>query len=102
MVDYDALSASLGTVQAVTTGSADFLGLLASATYTVDGLLLTGIGGAFQLLLGPAKISFLQSGEEVAYITGNKLYITSAQILAEIQIGNYYLAGTADGGLVIK
>lgn len=102
IADYNTMNAQLGAVQAVTTGNADFLGLLASAAYTENGLLLSGINAILQLLLGPAQISFLDTGEVVAYITGQKMHITLVQVSDAIQIGNYFIAKTADGGMAIK
>lgn len=102
VADYNTMTEQIGAIQSVTTDSADFLGLLASAEYTENGLLLKGVGGTFSLLLGPSRIGFYQGGAEVAYITGNKLYITAAELIAELKIGNYIITSTADGGLAFK
>lgn len=78
------------------------------------GLLIGEENNPLQVQITNEKISFLQTngvtdsetGEliynEVAYITGSKLYITSAQILESLQVGNYLIAKTSDGGMVFK
>lgn len=108
-----------GSIWAVVTGSETLMNVLAQVPYSTltngdlrtllenvshnaNGILLTGLGGTLQLLLGPSRISFLDSGEEVAYITGNKLYITSGEFVSELKIGNYFLSPDASGGMVIK
>ena len=101
IADYNTMTAQIGAVEAATTGSTDFLGLLASARYAEDGLHLVGVGGTLELVLSPGRISFIDGGEEVAYITGNKLYINTAEFVAELKIGNYSLVPDGDGGLLI-
>lgn len=79
----------------------DLRTLLESISHNVNGLILTGLGGSLALVLGPGRISFYDGGEEVAYITGNKLYINTAELVAELKIGNYSLVPDGDGGLLI-
>lgn len=45
------------------------------------------------------KIAFLQNGIEVAYISDDKLYITEAEILTSIIIGNFAFKPRANGNL---
>ena len=96
IADYDTMNTQLGAVQAVTTGSTDFLGLLASATYTENRLLLSGINAILQLLLGPAGIYFKDTGEVVAYITGQVMHITSIEV-DSIKIGPVTFIKTENG-----
>lgn len=56
-------------------------------TYS-DGVLTLGtVGGSFNLQITESKISFVASGQEVAYISNQQLYITSAIITDELTIG---------------
>ena len=56
----------------------------------VDGDIIIGeIGSPFILKLQNDRISFLENDVEIAYITGNKINITDANILNSLRIGNY-------------
>lgn len=52
------------------------------------------------------KLSFMQSGVEVAYISKNNLYITRAEITDYLKIGNssvgYFIFDVTDNGLEVK
>ena len=52
------------------------------------------------------KLSFMQSGVEVAYISKNNLYITRAEITDYFKIGNssvgYFIFDVTDNGLEVK
>ena len=41
-----------------------------------------------QCMITNQKISFTQNGAEVAYISNNKLYITTAEVLSRFTVGN--------------
>ena len=41
-----------------------------------------------QCIITNTKFSFTQNGTEVAYISNNKLYITSAEVLDRFTVGN--------------
>ena len=53
---------------------------------TIDGLQISKSGSDFATLLSDTKLSFTQSGEEVAYIQYNKLYITEAWVKSGLSI----------------
>ena len=55
-------------------------------TATADGLQISKSGSEFATLLSDTKLSFTQSGEEVAYIQYNKLYITEAWVKSGLSI----------------
>ena len=55
-------------------------------TATADGLRISKSGSEFATLLSDTKLSFTQSGEEVAYIQYNKLYITEAWVKSGLSI----------------
>jgi len=56
----------------------------------VDGDIIIGeIGSPFVLKLQNDRISFLEDDIEIAYISGNKIHITDANITNSIRIGNF-------------
>lgn len=56
--------------------------------FNSDGIELGKLGSLFTSLLGNTKLSFMQSGVEIAYISNNKMYITDAEITHKLTIGN--------------
>lgn len=75
--------------------------------FSADGLELGVLGSPFMARLGNTRLSFVQSGEEIAYISNNKLYITSAHITNRLTIGNEENGGyfdwiTTPNGLAFK
>ena len=55
--------------------------------FSADGLELGVLGSPFKAKLGNTKLSFIQDGVEIAYISNNKLYITEARITQKLQMG---------------
>lgn len=56
----------------------------------VDGDIIIGeIGSPFVLKLQNDRISFLENDTEIAYISGNKIHITDANITSSMRIGNF-------------
>ena len=51
----------------------------------------------FKARFTPKKLSFLQNGEEVAYISNKMLHITEATIKKTLKIGNFQIDGSDDG-----
>lgn len=69
----------------------------------VDGQILLGeVGNELELQISNDRISFLQDGAEVAYFSNRKLYITDAQVLHSLQIGNFAYMPRANGNLSFK
>lgn len=55
----------------------------------LDGNIILGDrNNDLQCIITNTKISFTQNGTEVAYISNNKLYITSAEVLDRFTVGN--------------
>lgn len=55
----------------------------------LDGNIILGDqNNDLQCIISNTKISFEQNGTEVAYISNNKLYITSAEVLDRFTVGN--------------
>lgn len=68
-----------------------------------DGNIILGqVGNELILKISHNRISFLQGGVEVAYMSNNKLYITDAEILTSLRIGNYSFIPRANGNLSFK
>lgn len=68
-----------------------------------DGKILLGeVGNELELQIANDRISFLQGGAEVAYFSNRKLYVTDAQILHSLQLGNFAFMPRANGNLSFK
>lgn len=74
--------------------------------FNEDGMELGRSDSPFIARLGNTKLSFLQNGVEIAYISNNKLYITEAQVTDQLSIGNdsygYFEWVTTKNGLGLK
>lgn len=69
----------------------------------VDGNIVLGQeGNQITLQITNEKISFLQAGNEVAYFSNQKLYITDAEILHSLIIGNFAYIPRSNGSLDFK
>ena len=69
----------------------------------VDGNIILGeINNSLMLKISNDKISFLQNGIEVAYMTDNKLYITDGEFLNSLQLGNFAFYPRSNGNLSFK
>lgn len=69
----------------------------------IDGRILLGeVGNELELQIANDRISFLQDGAEVAYFSNRKLYITDAQVLHSLQIGNFAFMPRANGNTSFK
>jgi len=69
----------------------------------IDGRILLGeVGNELELQIANDRISFLQDGAEVAYFSNRKLYITDAQVLHSMQIGNFAFLPRDNGNLSFK
>lgn len=64
-----------------------------------NGLQIGMEGNDLTLELDNDRISFITGGNEVAYITGNILYITSARFLERIRIGNFAYIPRQNGNM---
>lgn len=65
-----------------------------------DGHIILGEeGNDFTMDISNDRISFLQSGTEVAYMSNSKLYITQGEILDSLRLGNYAFTPRANGNL---
>lgn len=84
----------------VSAGSnAQFEALNAYIRFIEGKIILGQQDSSLQCVISNDRISFLQSGAEVAYISNNKLYITQAQIADSLQLGNFAFVPRANGNL---
>lgn len=66
----------------------------------IDGKILLGeVGNELELEIANDRICFLQDGAEVAYFSNRKLYVTDAQILHSLQLGNFAYMPRPNGNL---
>ena len=56
--------------------------------FSADGITLGKRDSPFTAVLGQERLSFLQNGAEIAYLSNNKLYITSTEVLDRFTVGN--------------
>ena len=63
---------------------------------------LGAIENALSVVISNDRISFVQDGKEVAYITHNQLYITDAVFLNKVFIGNFGFVPRSNGSLSFK
>ena len=69
----------------------------------LDGDIILGeVGNPLKLKIENDRIAFILNGLEVAYWSDSKFYITEAQILTSIRIGNYAFIPRANGNLSFK
>ena len=69
----------------------------------LDGDIILGeVGNPLKLKIENDRIAFILNGLEVAYWSDSKFYITEAQILTSIRIGNYAFIPRTNGNLSFK
>ena len=67
--------------------------------FTVDGLIIGEEGNQITLKVDNDRISFLDGGLEVAYISNKQLYITDAHFLNSLRIGKFAFVPRRSGNL---
>lgn len=70
--------------------------------FSAAGIELGKVGDKMTALLSPTRLSFLDNGTEVAYISDNKLYITQGEILTNLTLGNFEFAPRSNGNLSFR
>ena len=69
----------------------------------VDGNIVLGEeGNTLTLQIANDRISFLDSGQEVAYFSNNKLYVTDGEFLHSLQLGSFAFMPRSNGNLSFK
>ena len=99
-IQFDQFSADIAAVAAGT--DAEFEEIRKYIRF-VDGKILLGeVGNELELEIANDRISFLQDGAEVAYFTNRQLYVTDAQFIHSLQLGNFAFMPRANGNLSFK
>lgn len=66
----------------------------------VDGKIILGVvGNELTLQQQNDRISFIQSGNEVAYFSNNKLYVTDGEFINSMKLGKFAFLPRANGNL---
>lgn len=69
----------------------------------VEGDIVLGeVGNQIVLRIENDRISFIQSGAEVAYFSNNKLYVTDGEYSRSLRIGNFAFVPRANGNMSIR
>lgn len=69
----------------------------------IDGNIILGEeGNTLTLRIENDRISFLDSGLEVAYLSNNKLYVTDGEFINSLQLGNFAFIPRTNGNLSFK
>lgn len=69
----------------------------------VDGSIIIGIeGNPLTLKMQNDRISFLENGVEVAYISNRRMYITDVEVTSSLTIGNFAFIPRNNGNLSFK
>ena len=67
--------------------------------FTENGLLIGDSGSDLTLRLDNGRLSFLDRGAEVAYVSERKMYITDGHFLNSLRIGGFAFIPRANGNL---
>lgn len=96
-IRFDQFNQDIGDLQAGT--DAKFQDISKYIRF-VDGKIILGVVGN-ELILQQQndRISFIQSGNEVAYFSNNKLYVTDGEFLNSMKLGKFAFLPRANGNL---
>lgn len=90
-------------IEAVANGTAAQFEEISKYIRFVDGNIVLGEeGNTLTLRIENDKITFLDSGMEVAYFSNNKLYVTDGEFLHSLQLGNFAFMPRTNGNLSFK
>ena len=67
--------------------------------FRAEGLVVSKEGSPFATVYANDRVSFTNSGAEVAYISGRKLFITDGEFLNSVVIGNFMFKPQPNGNL---
>lgn len=57
--------------------------------FNTDGLTIRKNGSPFNITISNKQMSFIDNGNEVAYVNGQKMYIDSLEVLTSLVVGNH-------------
>ena len=93
----------IGTINNLDSNSASQFNNIIRYIRFIDGSIILGeVNNDLMLKISNDKISFLQNGIEVAYMTDNKLYITDGELLNSLQLGKFAFYPRTSGNLSFK
>lgn len=97
---FNQFALDLNTIQAGT--DAQFQNISKYIRFVDGNILLGEEGNELTLKIQNDRISFFQSGLEVAYFSNRKLYVTDGEYTNSLQLGNYAFIPRANGNLSFK
>lgn len=100
MMQFNSFQADLENVNA--DNSAKFQELYQYIRFKGGSIELGESGNTITLTIENDRISFKQAGQEIAYMSNNQLYITDANIVTSLRIGNFIFSPRPNGSLDFK
>lgn len=99
-MQFNSFQADLENVNA--DNSAKFQELYQYIRFKGGSIELGESGNTITLTIENDRISFKQAGQEIAYMSNNQLYITDANIVTSLRIGNFIFSPRPNGSLDFK
>lgn len=99
-MQFNSFQADLENVNA--DNSAKFQELYQYIRFKGGSIELGETGNTITLTIENDRISFKQAGQEIAYMSNNQLYITDANIVTSLRIGNFIFSPRPNGSLDFK
>lgn len=99
-MQFNSFQADLNSVNA--DNSAKFQELYQYISFKGGSIELGETGNTITLTIENDRISFKQAGQEIAYMSNNQLYITDANIVTSLRIGNFIFSPRPNGSLDFK
>lgn len=100
LMQFNSFQADLENVNA--DNSAKFQELYQYIRFKGGSIELGESGNTITLTIENDRISFKQAGQEIAYMSNNQLYITDANIVTSLRIGNFIFSPRPNGSLDFK
>lgn len=99
------ITAVINRVETVESENAEVGEILAAYQLTfrmdADGVTIGKSNSGFDVRIDNEKLSFRESGQEIAYVSNSQLFITAAEITQSLTIGNYRFSRMEDGSLAL-
>ena len=101
----EGITAIISRVETVESETEEAGEILASYQLTfridADGVTIGKSNSGFDVRIDNEKLSFRENGQEIAYVSNSKLFITAAEITQSLTIGNYHFSRMEDGSLAL-
>ena len=99
------ITAVINRVETVESENAEVGEILAAYQLTfrmdADGVTIGKSNSGFDVRIDNEKLSFRESGQEIAYVSNSQLFMTAAEITQSLTIGNYRFSRMEDGSLAL-